>query len=252
MTGPDVEQSSPSGSRFGELSILMIEDDASVATVVSDALEARGYRVRVAPSGAEGLDAALADPPDVVLLDLGLPDIDGIAVCRTLRTWSSNPIVVLSADGAEDRKVAALDNGADDYVTKPFSMAELLARLRVAERHRHVLAATVDDMVIRVGDIAIDTAAHTVTTPAGDVLDLTRKEFALLAILARNAGRVLTHGVLLSRVWGRDARGTASRGTESLRVHVTHLRRKLGDGPRRPRIVSEPGTGYRLVLADDD
>jgi two-component system KDP operon response regulator KdpE len=219
-----------------------VEDDPSTSAVVGDALAERGYQVTTAATGHDALDAAASQRPDIVVLDLGLPDIDGIDVCRSIRVWSTNPIVVLSADGAEDRKVAALDAGADDYVTKPFSMPELLARLRVAERHRDLVARTVEDVVVRVGDLAIDTAAREVAI-AGEALTLTRREHDLLELLARNAGRVLTHGVLLSQVWGR--RGG---GTETLRVHVTQLRHKLGTGPDRPVIVSDPGTGYRLLL----
>ena len=222
--------------------MLLVEDDPSTSTVVGDALSDRGYRVTTAATGHEGLDAAAAHRPDIVVLDLGLPDLDGIEVCRRIRSWSTNPILVLSADGAEDRKVAALDAGADDYVTKPFSMPELLARLRVAERHRGLVARTVDDVVLRVGDLAVDTAAREAAI-AGEPLTLTRREYDLLELLARNAGRVLTHGVLLSQVWGR--RGG---GTETLRVHVTQLRHKLATGPDRPVIVSDPGTGYRLLL----
>jgi two-component system KDP operon response regulator KdpE len=242
VTGPAAVPSSPSPSPSAELSILLVEDDPSTAAVVADALSARGYRVTAAATGQSALDTAGTDRPDIVVLDLGLPDLDGIDVCRHLRTWSTNPIVVLSADGAEDRKIAALDAGADDYVTKPFSMPELLARLRVAERHRGLLARTVDDVVVRVGDLAVDTAAREVTV-AGETVTLTRKEYELLELLARNAGRVLTHGVLLAQVWGRSGGGT-----ESLRVHVTQLRNKLGSGPDRPSIVSDPGTGYRLLL----
>jgi two-component system KDP operon response regulator KdpE len=222
--------------------VLLVEDDAAVAEVVQSALAARGYRVRSVDGGRAALDAAVASEPDIVILDLGLPDIDGIEVCRLLRQWTHHPIIVLSADGAEERKVAALDEGADDYVTKPFAMGELLARLRVAERHREVARLAVDDAVLAVGDLRIDTAAHAVTV-AGRPMELTRKEFALLALLVRNAGRVLTHGMLLEQVWGRS-----SKGTESLRVHVAQVRRKLGSGPARPVIVSDPGTGYRLEL----
>jgi two-component system KDP operon response regulator KdpE len=225
----------------------VIEDDPSVGEIVRDALAARGYTVHLAATGRAGLDLATTVRPDLVVLDLGLPDVDGIEVCRLLRTWTTNPIVVLSADGAEERKVQALDEGADDYVTKPFSMGELLARLRVAERHRSVLMRTVDDAVLRLGDLEVDTAAREARL-GGEPLVLTRKEFALLELLVRNAGKVLTHGTLLAQVWGRHER-TGS-GTESLRVHVTQLRRKLGTGPDRARILSEPGTGYRLVAAE--
>ena len=216
-----------------------------MSEVVAAALARRGYRVDSVHTGTAALDAIALDVPDIVVLDLGLPDIDGIEVCRQIRLWTQHPIIVLSADGSEVRKVAALDEGADDYVTKPFSMPELLARLRVAERHRRVASQVVDNTMIQVGDVLIDTASRIVSI-GGSTCDMTRKEFALLAILARNAGKVMTHGALLEHVW-RGGRG----GRESLRVHVTHLRRKLGAGPGRPSIVSEPATGYRLLLPED-
>ena len=212
---------------------------------MSTALSARNYRVTVASNGRDALAAASAEQPDIVVLDLGLPDLDGISVCRELRRWFANPIIVLSADGAESRKVEALDAGADDYVTKPFSMPELLARLRVALRHRRLVASVVDSSVIDVGDLHIDTDAY-VAVAGGQPLDLTRKEFALLTLLARNLAKVLVHQTILTQVWGPGKGGT----TESLRVHVTNLRKKLGTGDDRPRIVTEPGVGYRLLLPD--
>jgi two-component system KDP operon response regulator KdpE len=224
------------------IGILLVEDDPAVAEVVETALRARGYRVTVAPTGTAGIEAGWRDAPDVVILDLGLPDVDGIEVCRALRTWYANPIIVLSADGAEDRKVAALDEGADDYVTKPFSMPELLARLRVALRHRRLVATVADPTVVAVGDLVLDPGGRQATVDGGP-LELTRKEFDLLALLARQPGRVLTHGAILDHVWG----ARADAGTTSLRVHVTQLRRKLGEGPGRPRLLTEPGVGYRLV-----
>jgi two-component system KDP operon response regulator KdpE len=229
-----------------DAAILLVEDDPVVAEVVETALGGRGYRVTVAGTGAAGVEATWSGRPDVVILDLGLPDLDGIDVCRTLRTWFANPIIVLSADGAEDRKVAALDQGADDYVTKPFSMPELLARLRVALRHRRLVATAADPAVVAVGDVVIDTGARTVEVD-GRPVDLTRKEFDLLVLLARQPGRVFTHGTILDHVW--DDRTGAS-GTTSLRVHVTQLRRKLGDGPGRPQLVTEPGVGYRLLAPE--
>lgn len=229
---------------MGELGVLIVEDDRAVAEVLSSGLGSRGYRVRTARCGADALDAAALDPPDLIVLDLGLPDIDGVEVCRLLRVWSRNPIIVLSADGAEDRKIAALDRGADDYVTKPFSMPELLARIRVAERHRHLAAMVVDDELIEVGEVTIDTAAHVLIV--GDIrTDLARKEFLLLGLLARNAGKVLTHGAIIEHVWGRG-----QGGSRPLRMLVFQLRRKLGSGPGRPAIVSAAGTGYRLVLPE--
>jgi two-component system KDP operon response regulator KdpE len=225
--------------------MLVVEDDPAMAEIISGALHARGYDVAVATTGLEALAVASTIEPDIVVLDLGLPDIDGAEVCRRLRRWYRNPIVVVSADGDEDRKVVALDDGADDYVTKPFSMRELLARLGVALRHRRLLADTIDPTTVEVGELRIDMGGHAAVL-AGEPLRLSRKEFALLALLARNCGRVLTQESLLSRVW----RTSDPAKSESLRVHVNQLRRKLGDGPGRPAILNEPGVGYRLVLAD--
>ena len=213
--------------------------------MLSTALTARGYGVLTSTTGRQALDTASLEEPDIVILDLGLPDIDGVDVCRHLRRWFTNPIVVLSADGAEDRKIAALDEGADDYITKPFSMPELLARLRVADRHRRRGASTSVPPVLEVGDLTVDTGSH-VALLSDEAIDLTRREFALLAVLARHPGRVLTHGTLLDKAWG-DTRGG---NLGSLRVHVTQLRKKLGAGPGRPRLLTEPGVGYRLNLPD--
>jgi two-component system KDP operon response regulator KdpE len=226
--------------------VLVVEDDPAMAEILGGALGARGHEVAVATSGKEALALVSAMEPDVVLLDLGLPDIDGIEVCQQLRRWYRNPIVVVSADGDEDRMVAALDDGADDYVTKPFSMRELLARLGVALRHRRLVAATVDPTVIEVGDLTVDIGAHAAAVSGGEPLRLSRKEFALLALLARNCGRVLTQVSLLHQIWHT---ADASK-SETLRAHVNQVRRKLGDGPRRPRILNEPGVGYRLAHPD--
>jgi two-component system KDP operon response regulator KdpE len=200
----------------------------------------------VATTGREALRLASICEPDVVLLDLRLPDIDGAEVCVQLRRWFRNPIVVLSADGDEDRKVGALDAGADDYVTKPFSMPELLARLRVALRHRQAVAAALDPAELTIGDLRVDTAAH-VATVDGGALRLARKEFALLAVLARNCGRLLTHSYLVSHIWGRSDLDK----TQALRGLVTQLRKELGVGPSRPRVVTDAGIGYRLIAPDE-
>jgi two-component system KDP operon response regulator KdpE len=226
--------------------VLVVDDEPAIARVLSTALRARGYRVSVAANGQAALDLAAVENPAVVVLDLGLPDIDGLDVLRRLRQWSAVPVIVLTAEGAEDRKIAALDEGADDYVTKPFSMPELLARLRVALRHRRPPAdEAVDTAVYAVGDLEVDVAHHVVRV-SGTEIDLTPKEFAFLAMLARHAGRVLTHRMILQDVWGPEY------GTESqyLRVYASQLRKKLGDDPARPRLVTEPGVGYRLVDRD--
>ena len=222
--------------------VLVVEDDPAVAHVVSTALRGRGYPVEVVGTGRAALARVSETEPTVVVLDLGLPDIDGVEVCRALRRWFTDPIIVLSADGDEDRKVTALDEGADDYVTKPFSMPELMARLRVAVRHRRAAPTPGGAAGVGVGDLHVDVEGHRADL-AGRPLRLTRKEFTLLALLARTPGRVLTHGALISAAWGTDDPGR----TDSLRVHVTQLRKKLGTGPGRPQLVSEPGVGYRLV-----
>ena len=227
----------------GEL-VLIIEDERSMARILSAGLQARGYRVDVARTGQDGLDRIAALDPAVIILDLGLPDVDGVDVCRQARRWSTTPIIVVTADGAEDRKILALDSGADDYVTKPFSMPELLARLRVATRHRQVTAPFADD-VLRVGDIEVDTADHKVTV-AGQVVELTPKEFDFLSLLARFQGKVLTHRRILEHVWGP---GTAGH-TEYLRTYANQLRKKLHEDPLAPRLVTEPGVGYRLIARE--
>ena len=216
-----------------------------MARVLSASLLARGYRVAVARNGQDGLDLSAADEPAAVLLDLALPDLDGIEVCKRMRQWSKAPIIVVTANGSEDRKVTALDEGADDYVTKPFSMPELLARLRVAVRRRREMGPLIDTDLLVVGDVAVDTADHKVTV-SGRPVDLTPKEFEFLALLARHQGRVLTHRHILGHVWGPDA----LERTEYLRTYANQLRRKLHDDPTSPRLVTEPGVGYRLVARD--
>jgi two-component system KDP operon response regulator KdpE len=242
---------SPSVRREGDVAgddggghILVVDDEPALLRVLTAGLEARGYSVRAAATAKEALDLAAVDEPDVTLLDLSLPDLDGIDVCRHLRRSTRHPIIVLTADGAEDRKVEALDAGADDYVTKPFSLPELLARVRVALRHRAYLSSALDNDAIHVGALTIDVDAH-VALLGGQELDLTPKEFALLTLLARNAGKVLTHNTVLEQVWG------PAQSRDTLRTHVQQLRRKLGDGPGHPRILTEPGIGYRLAGPDD-
>jgi two-component system KDP operon response regulator KdpE len=221
--------------------ILVVEDDSSFAKVLGTSLRTHGYRVHVVKTGELALNRIQRDPPAVVLLDLRLPGIDGIEVCRRLRSWTAVPILVLTAEGSDESKVMALDEGADDYITKPFSMPELLARIRVALRHRQALGGHVDESVLEVGDLRVDLPHHQVTL-AGQPIDLTPKEFQFLALLARNPGRVLLHRVILQEVWGPDATDT-----QYLRVYAGQLRRKLDDDPKRPRLITEAGVGYRLV-----
>ncbi|MFI5041611.1 MAG: response regulator transcription factor [Acidimicrobiales bacterium] len=223
------------------LRVLVVEDDLAMMTALTAGLSARGYAVDAVPTGTAALEAIGARAPAAVLLDLGLPDVDGVEICRRIRAWSDVPILVLSADGAEDRKVTALECGADDYVTKPFSMRELHARIGVALRHhRREPAGPVGAFVV--GDVIVDVDHHWVTV-AGERVDLTPREFDFLAVLARHPGRVLTHGTILAEVWGPEGKDHV----EYLRVYARALRRKLGEDPARPRLVTEAGVGYRLV-----
>ncbi len=225
---------------MSEAKVLIVDDDPSLVRVLVVGFEARDYAVRVAPTGADALDDEMLVDVDVVILDLGLPDIDGLEVCKHIRLRSLVPVIVLSADGAEDRKIAALDMGADDYLTKPFSMPELLARVRVALRHRQLLGPLVGDDLLQVGLLRLDLAAHEAMV-VDRSLDLTPKEFALLTLLGRNAGRVLTHRSILDQVWG------PGQALDTLRTHVSQLRRKLAECPGAPVLVTAPGVGYRLL-----
>jgi len=226
--------------------VLVVDDEPAITRALTAALQARGYRVITAATASEALRRAATEGPTLVVLDLGLPDLDGLVVCRRIRAWSDVPIIVLTAEGADDRKVAALDEGADDYVTKPFSMPELLARVRVALRHRRPANESPDTSVLEVGDVRIDLSSRIVTVGAAEV-DLTPKEFGFLVVLARHPGRVLTHRMILEQVWGPGY------GTESqyLRVYASQLRKKLDDDPASPRLLTEPGVGYRLIDRGD-
>ncbi len=221
-------------------SILVVDDDPSLLRALRIGLSARGYEVSVAGTGGEGISQVALGAPDVVVLDLGLPDLDGVDVCRRLREWSKVPILVLSAADAEGRKVAALDAGADDYVTKPFGMAELEARLRVALRHAG--AARKDERTeLVVGDLRVD-LVHQGASYRGRELELTARELAFLTYLARNAGKVCTHHMILKEVWGPQYGGE----THYLRVYAHRLRRKLGDD-EGALLRTHPGIGYQLV-----
>ncbi len=226
----------------GATSVLVVDDEPAITRALLAAFGARGYAVTAVATGREALDRVAGAPPALVVLDLGLPDLDGIEVCRRIRAWSDVPIIVLTAEGADHRKVAALDEGADDYVTKPFSMPELLARVRVALRHRGAAVPGLDESVLEVGDLRVDVGQRLVTV-AGHPVDLTPKEFGFLAALARHPGRVLTHRMILQVVWGPEYGAE----TQYLRVYAGQLRKKLGDDPAAPRLVTEPGVGYRLV-----
>ena len=215
-----------------------------MACALSAGLEARGYDVVVSSTGRAALKASSDYEPDVILLALGLPDIDGLEVCRHLRRWSRNPVIVLTADDSVGRKVSALTDGADDYLTKPFSMPELHARVQVAFRHRALLASTIGGEVIALGQLRVDIAGH-VAEVDGLSLDLTRRQFALLALLAQNCGKVLAADFILQQVWGCEF----VENHATLRNHVHGLRRKLGDGVGVPRILAVSRTGYRMILA---
>ena len=226
--------------------VLVVDDEPTILRALTSALSARGYKVRRAETGQQAIDEVAVDPPDAVVLDLGLPDIDGVDVCRRVRTWSSVPIIVLSADGADDRKVLALDEGANDYVTKPYSTPELLARLRAVLRSSSSGQSLVDDAVFEVGDLCID-MAHRVVTVGRQQVDLTPKEFSFLALLAKYPGRVMTHRTILQEVWGPNY-GTE---TQYLRVYAGQIRKKLNEDMSNPRLVTELGVGYRLVARAD-
>lgn len=224
--------------------ILLVDDEVSIQRVLTPLLRARGYDVEVAGSGVGALKAIGLRTPDLMVLDLGLPDLEGAEVCRRIRTFSQLPILVLSARSGDADKVAALDLGADDYVTKPFSPDELLARIRVALR-RQFSEEQSETGRSQVGDLTIDYDRRRVIR-AGDDIRLTPKEFELLSLLARNADRVLTHHTILKAIWGRHAVDHP----EHLWVLVGQLRKKIETDPTQPRyLVSEPWVGYRLVSA---
>jgi two-component system KDP operon response regulator KdpE len=219
--------------------ILVVDDEPQILRALRTSLRGAGYEVAAAETAEAALTAAAVDPPDAVILDLVLPDGSGTDVARELRTWTDVPIIVLSVVGEEREKVAALDAGADDYVTKPFGIDELLARLRAALRRREPSG----EPVVEIGALRIDLEKHSVHVD-GRLVQLTPHEFALLRALARAPGKLMTHSVLLREVWGR------AYGDEShyLHVYVSQLRRKLEPDPARPRyILTEPGAGYRLV-----
>lgn len=227
--------------------ILIVEDERQMRRAVGAGLRANGFDVSFAATGEEALNAIPLTRPDVILLDLMLPDIDGLEVVRQLREWSVVPIIVVSARGKERAKVSALDLGADDYLTKPFGMDELLARIRVALRH---LSRTLDssEPVFRDGDLVVDFSRRLVSFAGADV-HLTPTEYDLLRELIANAGKVMTHRMLLSRVWGP----ASAEDTRYLRTYVNQLRKKLESDPSHPvRIINEPGIGYRYRRADTD
>jgi two-component system, OmpR family, KDP operon response regulator KdpE len=221
-------------------SVLVIDDETALLRALRINLSARDYTVHTATDGVSGLAVMARDHPDIVIVDLGLPDMDGADVIAGIRGWSTAPIIVLSARGDEAQKVHALDIGADDYVTKPFGMNELLARLRAATRR---IGPTTDEPVVDVGDFVIDLASKRVALRGGEPVRLTPTEWQLLEVLARHRGRLVTSRQLLQHVWGPAYESE----THYLRVYMAQLRRKLEPDPARPRhLLTEPGMGYRL------
>lgn len=222
--------------------VLIVDDEVQIRRLLRVCLEANGYRVLEAGTGQEAITEAAQGKPEVVILDLGLPDMDGVTVLKRLREWTKVPVVVLSVREREDDKIAALDNGADDYLTKPFGTGEMLARLRVAQRH----ATPVAELgVFRSGKLEIDFTARVVRNNGKEV-KLTATEYSLLRLLVQNAGKVLTHGQILRDVWGP----TYVEQTHYLRVYIAHLREKLEADPSKPTLIStEPGVGYRFIEA---
>jgi len=232
----------PAASTPGPV-VILIEDEPEIRRFLRATLLSHGYRLVEAGTGREGLQAAETRQPDLIILDLGLPDIDGLDVIRKLREWTQVPILVLSARGQEADKVAALDAGADDYVSKPFGVGELLARTRVALRRAERIGRGGDEQGFETGDLQIDFAHRRVVVKGQDV-HLTPIEYRLLTTLARHAGRVLTRNQLLNEVWGRAYTEQA----HYLHVYMAHLRRKIEADPAQPRyILTEPGVGYRLA-----
>jgi two-component system KDP operon response regulator KdpE len=219
--------------------VLAVDDEPQILRAVRTSLAARGHEVMTAPNGETALEMMAKDPAEVVVLDLGLPGIDGVEVIRRLRSWSDAPVIVLSVRDANDDKVAALDAGADDYVTKPFAMEELLARMRAVLRRK--AATSPDQPVIHAADLEVDLGRRLVTRN-GRAVHLTPTEFALLEQLVTNPGKLLTHRFLLQRVWG----GAYGEESNYLRVYVAGLRKKLEPDPSRPSLIlTEPGVGYR-------
>jgi two-component system KDP operon response regulator KdpE len=225
--------------------LLLIEDEPQMRRFLRVTLQNHGYRLIEAPSGKEGLMQATTRNPDVVLLDLGLPDMDGLEVTKRFREWTDVPIIVISAREQEEDKIKALDAGADDYLTKPFGAGELLARIRVALRHKALQQTGQKEPVFVLDDLRVDLAAKQVFLKDEEI-HLTPIEYRILAVLIKNAGKVITHTQLLKEVWGP----VYTDQTQYLRVYMAQLRRKLETDPARPKfLINEPGVGYRLKLS---
>jgi two-component system, OmpR family, KDP operon response regulator KdpE len=223
----------------------LIDDEPQILRALTTILSANHFRVSSATNGEQGIALAVAQSPDVIILDLSLPDIDGFEVCEQIRQWSHVPIIVLSVRDQEKDKVTALDKGADDFLTKPFGIEELLARIRVALRHSEQSIGNTQS-IIKAGTVVIDLARH-IVTQKGDEVRLTATEFRLLAYLAAHADRVLTHQAILTHVWGF----AESDHIEYLRVYIGQLRKKFETNPNAPQIIlTEPGIGYRLKTSE--
>lgn len=227
-----------------EINVLVIEDEAPIRRFLRASLPSHGYHLIEADNGEDGLLQAAMHRPAIIILDLGLPDLDGLQVTQRLREWTTTPIIVLSARGREDDKIAALDAGADDYLTKPFGMGELLARLRVALRHLQQHGGEKGEPVFQVGSLQVDLVRRQVFVAEQEV-HLTPNEYNLLTTLVQHAGKVMTHRQLLREVWGP----AYTEENHYLRVYMGQLRHKLEADPARPRyLLTEPGVGYRLAI----
>jgi two-component system, OmpR family, KDP operon response regulator KdpE len=225
--------------------VLVVDDDPALLRALRVSLSLKGHEVVTAATGEQGISHAALSSPDVIVLDLGLPDIDGLKVCRRIREWDDVPIVVLSAIGSEDRKVAALDEGADDYMTKPFGVAELEARIRTAIRHHKPSTPDTPSPTVTVGSLEVD-LVHREAQLDGDAVELTAKEFELLSFLARHAGKTCTHQMILTEVWGRGY----SKEAQYLHAYVHRLRQKLG-AHGGVTIKTAPGIGYVLTVPEE-
>lgn len=223
--------------------ILVIEDEQEIRKFLSFSLESNGYKPILAVNGHEGLQQITLARPELIILDLGLPDMDGHQIIQRVREWSSLPIIVLSARGQEQDKINALENGADDYLTKPFGLGELLARIKVALRHAR-RGDNGESEIFSQGDLVVDRTNRIVTLSGAEV-HLTPIEYQLLTIMVKHAGKVVTHTQLLKEIWGKHS----ADNNNYLRIHMQHLRQKLKDNPLKPTyLVTEPGIGYRLRI----
>ena len=225
--------------------ILVVEDDSTVRNLITTTLKSNEYRFITAPTGEAAISAATTQQPDIVFLDLGLPDLDGVEVIKRIRSWSQMPIIVISARSEDGDKVAALDAGADDYLTKPFSVTELLARLRVAQRRIATIESKPGDSVFHNGKLTVDYAAGCASLN-GEELKLTPTEYKLLCLLAKDAGKVLTHTYLTNKIWGSSWESDMA----SLRVHMATLRKKLEKDAQTQYIQTHIGIGYRMLKVE--